>query len=173
MPDTTPPEFEHAPSRSEQKRQAEAAQRLGERLIALPQAQLDAMPLPDTLRDAVLLARRIKAHGGLKRQRQYIGKLMRGLDTTEIEAAFARLDNQAAQANALLHQAEYWRDRLLADGDAALAPLLETHPAADRQHLRQLMRNAWREAERGKPPAAARQLFREIRALLEADAPGS
>lgn len=160
------------PSRGEQKRRAEAAQRLGERLIALPQAQLDEMPLPDNLRDAVLLARRIKAHGGLRRQRQYIGKLMRELDTTEIEAAFARLDNQAAQANALLHQAEYWRDRLLAEGDDALASLLGQHPAADRQHLRQLMRNAQREAERGKPPAAARQLFRELRGLLEAEPSG-
>lgn len=168
MSDTTPPNFNTVPSRSEQKRQAEAAQRLGERLIALPQTQLDAMPLPDTLRDAVLLARRIKAHGGLRRQRQYIGKLMREMDTGDIETAFARLDNQAAQSNTLLHQAEYWRDRLLTEGDAALAPLLEQYPGADRQHLRQLTRNAQREAQHGKPPAAARQLFRALRGLLEA-----
>ncbi len=75
------------PSKSSRKRAAHAAQALGERLIALKDADLLRLQLPETLLEAVRQARRIKARGGLARQKQYIGKLMRDLDTAPIEAA--------------------------------------------------------------------------------------
>lgn len=75
------------PSKSARKRAAHAAQALGERLIALKESDLLKLPIPDELRDAVRAARKIKARGGLARQKQYIGKLMRELDTAPIEAA--------------------------------------------------------------------------------------
>jgi len=79
------------PSKSARKRAAHAAQALGERLIGLREADLVKLPLPEELLDAVRAARRIKAHGGLARQKQYIGKLMRDLDTVAIEAALEDL----------------------------------------------------------------------------------
>jgi ribosome-associated protein len=79
------------PSKSARKRAAHAAQALGERLISLRESDLAKLPLPDNLLDAIRVARRIKAHGGLARQKQYIGKLMRDLDTLAIEAALAEL----------------------------------------------------------------------------------
>jgi len=79
------------PSKSARKREALAAQALGERLIALKESELAKIPLPDPLREAVREARRISARGGLARQKQYIGKLMRETDTLAIEAALSAL----------------------------------------------------------------------------------
>jgi ribosome-associated protein len=79
------------PSKSSRKRAAHAAQALGERLIALKETDLARLPLPETLLDAVREARRIKARGGLSRQKQYIGKLMRDLDTAAIEDTLENL----------------------------------------------------------------------------------
>jgi len=79
------------PSKSARKRAAHAAQALGEQLIALKETDLIRLPLPETVLEAVRAARRIKARGGLERQKQYIGKLMRDVDTLAIEAALAQL----------------------------------------------------------------------------------
>src|SRR3546814_5389599 len=55
---------------------------------------------------------------------------------------------------------------LLEEGDAALAELIEAHPSADRQQLRQLVRNTLDERKRNKPPHAFRELFRLLREVL-------
>jgi ribosome-associated protein len=83
--------LDERPSKSSRKRAAHAAQALGERLIALKESDLVRLPLPESLLDAVREARRIKARGGLSRQKQYIGKLMRDLDTAAIEDALETL----------------------------------------------------------------------------------
>lgn len=85
-------DIEERPSKSARKRAAHAAQELGERLIALKETDLAKLPLPDVLADAIREAKRIKARGGLARQRQYIGKLMRDIDPEPIEAALASRD---------------------------------------------------------------------------------
>ena len=155
------------PSRSQLKREAEALQDLGLALVELPQAKLDRVQIPDQLREAIDLARRITAHGGRRRQMQYIGKLMRKLDAEPIRAqleAMQQADRRAAQR---FHLLETLRDKLIAEGDDALGELLERYPHADRQHLRQLIRQAQQERDRNKPPASARSLFRYLRELDE------
>jgi ribosome-associated protein len=93
-------EFYEGPSKSEVKRQMHALQALGERLVALPDTQLAKIPIADdALAEAIQLARRIKARSGLKRQLQYIGKLMRSVDADPIAEALDLLDGQH-QANA-------------------------------------------------------------------------
>ena len=72
----------------------------------------------------------------------------------------------ARRETAILHKVETWRARLLEDGDVALGELLTEHPTADRQHLRQLVRNAGEERLKNKPPHAFRELFHELRELL-------
>jgi ribosome-associated protein len=84
-------ELDDRPSKSSRKRAAHAAQALGERLIQLKESEWAQLPLPETLIDALRAAKRIKARGGLARQKQYIGKLMRELDTAAIEAALENL----------------------------------------------------------------------------------
>ena len=155
------------PSRSQLKREAEALQDLGLALVELPQGKLDRIELPDKLREAIDLARRITAHGGKRRQMQYIGKLMRSFDAEPVRAqleAFQQADRRAAQR---FQQLEALRDQLLAEGDDALGAILERYPHADRQHLRQLIRQAQQERDKNKPPAAARVLFRYLRELDE------
>lgn len=157
------------PSKSQLKRDMLALQELGERLVELPQARLDRVELPPQLLDAVLEARRITARGGRRRQLQYIGRLMRDVDAAPIEAALARMDGTDRAATALLHQAERWRERLLDEGDAALAEFLDRHPGVDRQALRQIQRNARAERDGGKPPQHQRALFRMVSATLQAE----
>lgn len=155
------------PSRSQLKREAEALQDLGRALVELSQARLDRIEMPEQLRDAVLLARRITAHGGKRRQMQFIGKLMRNIDADPIRAQLEALQQADRRAAQHFQQLEALRDRLLAEGDAALGSVLERFPHADRQHLRNLIRQAQQEQAGNKPPAAARTLFKYLRELDE------
>jgi len=152
-------------SKAQLKREVEALQRLGEELITLPEQQLASVPLPEKLRDAVEFARRITSRGALKRQRQYVGKLMRDVDPAPIRARLQELRDADRLAKARFQQVEAWRDRLVAEGDAALAEFIEQHPTADRQHLRQLVRAAAQETALEQPPKHARVLFRYIQSL--------
>jgi ribosome-associated protein len=153
-------------SKSQLKREAEALQEIGEQLIAMSAHELDSLPLPDGLASAIEAARQMKK-GALKRQRQYIGKLMRELDPEPIIQALEAQKTQALEQNRNFHKLETWRDRLLSEGDAALNELLDDYPRADRQKLRQLMRQAKKESEQGKPPKSARNLFRYLRELSD------
>jgi len=168
-----------SPSRSQQRREALEVLELAEKLASLTPTQLARLPIPDDLLPHLEQTRKITAHIARKRQLAFLAKQMRREDDETLEAIRDALDEDGVAARrevAALHRVETWRDRLLADGDAALAELLDEFPHADRQHLRQLVRNALEERRRNKPPRAFRELFRELRALVaapgEAAAPG-
>lgn len=156
-----------APSKTRLKHEALAAQQLGERLIDLNDDILATLDLPEKLADAIALARAIKSRGALRRQRQYIGRLMRDMDTADIESILHELDERQALSAKRLHIAEDWRERLLAEGDTALGELLDRYPQADRQQLRQLVRAARAERKADKPPKHFRALFKLLRELLD------
>lgn len=119
---------------------------------------------------------RITSHGARKRQVAFLAKQMRKLDEDVLDAirdAMSKDGEAARKETAAMHRIEALRDALLGDhGDDAMTELLAAHPEADRQHLRQLVRNAHEERKRNKPPRAFRELFRELKALhaLDADA---
>lgn len=161
-------EFDDAPSKSQRKRDADRMQAIGEKIIALPEARLAQLPLPDKLRAAVESARKLSQRGALRRQRQYIGRLMRELDTVELEEALQSLEQQDAGENALFHAAERWRERLLSEGSGGLEAFFDDYPEADRQRLRQLVDASRKELAADKPPRQRRLLFKEIRRVLEA-----
>jgi ribosome-associated protein len=154
------------PSKTRRKKDMHALQALGASLVELSAAQLAAIDMPEPLRDAVIEARRITSHEARRRQVQYIGRLMRDIDPTPIRAKLDEWQGQSRSATALLHAAERWRDRLLAD-EGALAAFSVEHSGRDLQRLRSLVRTARAEQAAGKPPRALRELFREIRGLLE------
>ena len=77
------------PSRSARKRAAEGLQKLGERLVGLRDSELASLDLPEALLDAVRDVRRLGHTPAQARARQYIGKLMRQIDTGPIERALA------------------------------------------------------------------------------------
>jgi ribosome-associated protein len=164
-----PEDVYDGPSRSQKKREVEALQEMGALLVELPAAQFKRMVLPDALREAVAACRKITQNGALRRQKQFIGKLMRSVDPLPIQAQLDAFNGSSVAETARLHQAERWRDRLLAESDA-LTLFVNAHPAADATHLRQLIRAAHDETAKNKPPKAFRELFRVIRVTL-ADAP--
>lgn len=167
--DEESPEFAQRPSKSARKREAAAAQDLGERLISLKESELVALALPEKLFNAIMLARRITARGGLARQRQYIGKLMRDIDTAPIEAALGEKSRTTALDAEKHKRIEAWRTRLLSEGPAALDDLLEWRPDADRKSLQALIAKATgARVDPGSREHASRELFRALRGLFAA-----
>lgn len=159
---------EHAserPSKSRRKADAHALQALGAQLVALNGNQLAQVPLPETLREAVEAAQRVRSHEGRRRQLQYIGKLMRNVDAEPIRAKIEGWQSVAIEQTARLHALERWRERLLAEPDA-LAALATEFPRADLQQLRTLIRNTQREREQNRPPKSNRALFQLLKDII-------
>lgn len=154
-------------SKTKRKQEMHELQALGVALVALTETQLDDLSLDDNLHRAVLEAKRITAHEGRRRQMQYIGKLMREVDPAPIRAKLDQVTGSSTQATALQKRLEALRARLLAD-DEALTQYAATHPAADIQTLRNLIRNSRKEHEDGRPPRAYRELFRLLKSIESA-----
>ena len=164
--ETRPPPPFDGPSKSVLKRDAHRAQELGEQLIALKDAELQALALPEALHDAIVAARSIGSRGGGARQRQYIGKLMRDIDLTRVREALGATAAKAAQEAQRFQRAENWRARLLEGGVTALAALHESYPQLDEGHWRQLVSAAQTERRTAAKGGATRELFRALRELL-------
>jgi ribosome-associated protein len=160
---------DEGPSRGARKRESEARQELGERLVGLKQAELARIPLPEELASAIAVARGISERGGRRRQLQYIGKLMRRIETRGIEAALKELESDHRQEDEEFHHAEQWRDRLLKEGPAAIDALSTERPSADTTRIATLVTNAAAEKARHQPPRAARELFRYLRDVVFAE----
>lgn len=156
--------FDGRPSKSERKREMHALQDIGTELVELPAERLKKLDLPDDLRAAVLDARRFTKHEARRRQMQYIGKLMRGIDAEPIRAALDAFRNVSKEEIARHHRLERLRDDFLTDEKVA-GRIVELWPAADLQHLRTLRRNALKEREQNKPPRSYREIFRILRDL--------
>lgn len=153
------------PSKSARKREANWLQDLGVELAELKEEDIDALDLPERLATALKELKRLPTHGAQLRQRQYIGKLMRGIDT---EPVLALLESRKRQHDAELRRfqrTERWRDRLLAE-PSARRELLDEYPDADARELDELLAKATRERDHGRPPAAARELFAFLRRLI-------
>lgn len=160
--DELPDEF----SRQKRKNEVEAWQQAGERLIKLSEPQLKQLELPEEIYDAVIEAKRLTANGAIRRQRQYIGRLMReDEDPDAIVARLQALEGNARHQVAKLHLIERWRDRLIAD-ENVLGELIDSYPDIDTQRVRSLIRNAQKELTAGKPPKSSRELFAVLRELI-------
>jgi ribosome-associated protein len=157
------------PSRTQQRREALAIFELAERLVALKPAELEALPIPQPVREQIAQAQAIRTHIAHKRQVQFLAKTMRREDEETLAAIRAQIEHSkgaSRQETAILHLAENWRERLLAEGDEALAEWLQEYAHSDRQQLRQLVRNARDERAKAKPPRAQRELLRALRSTL-------
>ena len=155
------------PSKSELKRQMTERQKLAEVLAALSSDALKTIPMDEAIKAAIAETNKIKSFEAIRRHKQYLGKLMRFLDETELEAIQKRLDEiqgVSKAETAKLHFLESYRDRLIAD-DAAFTKLIEQFPEMDIQNMRTLIRNARREKEQNKPPKAYREIFRCLKEL--------
>ncbi|MRI34135.1 hypothetical protein EOPP23_14155 [Endozoicomonas sp. OPT23] len=152
-------------SKSELKRDMDELKDIGSRLMDMKPAMLDKLPLEDRLRRALDESKRITSYNARKRHLGFIGKLMKEQDIEPIKTFLASLDSSSEEYNRRFHQLERWRDRLIGEGQTALTEYLEKYPEAEHQHIRQLVRNAQKEAKEGKPPATSRKLFKYLREL--------
>jgi ribosome-associated protein len=107
--------------------------------------------------------------GARKRSLKYIAAQLHKIDVEPILEKIARIKNTSAHAVREHHLAEQWRDKLIAEGNDALTEFLYQYEHADRQQLRQLVRNAQKEAELAKQPKSSRLLYRYLKDLLQLD----
>lgn len=156
------------PSKSAIKREMTALQNLGEALCALSPRELAKIPIEDEdLLESIKETAKITSNSALRRHRQYIGKVMRRVDPEPIQRALDNLHASQRATSDDFHLLEALRDELLAQGDKHIGAVLTRFPGADRQQLRQLIRDAQREEKAEKPPKASRRLFRYLRELQE------
>ena len=153
------------PSKTQRKKQSHALQSLGEQLVALPADKLAAVPMTDSLRDAVEMAQRIRSHEGRRRQLQYIGKLMRDADAEAISRALVVDAEHHRGLVTAMHSAERWRDGLI-DASLTLTDFIDRYPAGAAAPLAALVSSARREREAQKPPRQFRALYRELHQII-------
>jgi ribosome-associated protein len=166
------PSGNEQPSRSARRREALDVLALAKQLVELPPSRVAKLRLPDEVAEEIGNVRRITSHIARKRQLSYLAKLMRRHDDEAFAAARASLANDreaGAREAAATHHLEALRERLLSEGDTALAELIAAHPDLDRQRLRALIRQARLEREANKPLHAYRELFRVLRELRSLD----
>lgn len=169
-------------SKTDAKRESEELQQLGLQLLELRGDLFKPLPLPEKLAEALADAKRITNFEGKRRQMQFIGKLMRQLDEDTLQAVRHALELQRlghSHDTEQLHQAEQWRDRLIASDDAVQAWIAK-HPGTDTQQLRALVRQARKDAvpvdqaavSQGLAPRQGRA-YREVFQLVKATLKGS
>ena len=154
-------------SKTQMKKQMNDLQALGMELTKLSSDTLKKIGLDEELFEAIATYKKITSNSALKRQAQFIGRLMRDTDPAPIEAYLAKLRGDNAAHNAFLQRVEQTRTRLLAD-DGAITQFMADFPQADAGKLRTLIRNTKKEQEQNKPPKNFRALFQEIKAVMEA-----
>lgn len=155
-------------SKTKLKAEADAAQDIGKKLIDLPKDRLIKLDLPEALFDAVKEAKRLTANGAIRRQKQYIGRLMRDIDIAPIVDQLQRWEGKHNEESAKFHTLERWRERLLKE-ETAVSEYIAANPQVDSQQLRTLIRNAQREETAQKPPKSSRELFKLLREIAESN----
>ncbi|KJS29072.1 MAG: hypothetical protein VR64_21840 [Desulfatitalea sp. BRH_c12] len=155
------------PSRTQKKKAAIALQKVGEQLVTLKPAQLDELALPPELHEAVVETRAMKSHGARRRQLQYIGSLMRHVDTVQLQQGLELIASQAHQDVRQFKQVEQWRDELAAGKQDRFDWLVRQFPAIDRNELLRLVGAAQENASAAEQRKASRALFRYLRRFLE------
>jgi len=156
-------------SKTKAKGEMDALQEMGKRLVEVSNDRLKKLDIPEILFDAVREAKRISSFGALRRQMQYIGKLMRDVDIEPIQEMLDEIDGVSNKANARFHALEKQREKLLAD-ESVITTLKNEHPDLDVSALRTLRRNALKEQAEQKPPKAYRAIFQLLKSLQEAAA---
>lgn len=152
------------PSKSSVKREAERLKKIGEKLLSMPDSQLKNTPMTETLAHAIAEGRRLKSREGLRRHKQYIGKLLRDTDISAIEARLSELENAHTLNTRAFHELECLRDDLIKGDNKIVGEVIASFPGIDTQKLRQLVRSAKKELQSNPDStASSRKLFRFLR----------
>lgn len=164
-------EYAIRPNKSQQKREIKVLNLLGRELVKLPAGSLSKFPLSSELSDAILEAKKL-SKGALQRQLRRIASLMLQEDAEAIQLELDRQKMPSREQTQELHLLESWRESLIEGDEKLLSDIISEHPSVDRQHFRQLVRNAQTERQQNKPPKAYRALYKyltQIRTDARAD----
>lgn len=156
-------------SKTQRKRRMTELQVVGKELVQLSAEQIARLDLPEDLREAVLACKRFTKHEAIRRQMQYIGKLMRHLDPAPIVEQLAGLQGPTKKQTALHHLAEKWRDELIADA-GAMARFEREFQHADNHKLRALIEATREERAAKRAPRHYRELFHAVAAAIHEQA---
>ncbi len=158
-------------SKTQRKAEADQLQQIGKSLVALPDDRVKQLNLPEALYEAIVEAKRISSNGAIRRQMQYIGRLMRDIDSTPIVEQLAKWEGKNQEENARFHALERWRERLISEAATSSNDVLQAfvtqYPNDEIQRLRHLIRNAYQEQSNNKPPKSSRELFKLLREITE------
>jgi len=159
-------EYAVRPNKEELKRAFKASHELGRELVNLPLAHFPSIPLSERIKTQILAAKKFKK-AALQRQLRFISSLMRDEDEPAIREAIRLVKLPHKKDVEEFHQIECWRDQLIAGDNSTFDEIIDIYPLADRQHMRQLIRNATKEAAQNKTPKASRMLFKYLQELKE------
>ncbi len=158
------------PNKTRIKKEIAIIAEMSAEICQLSPSQIAEFELPENIETALLDAGKMGQNAARKRLLKYITAQLRTIDTEAVQEKLARMKNRSAHAVREHHQAERWRDLLLADtGNQQLTMLMSEFPSADSQHLRQLQRNAQKEAKEAKPPKSARLLYKYLKELISGE----
>ena len=157
------------PNKTQIKKDMAALFALSEEISELSVTQINTLELPENIHKAILEVSKMPHKGARKRLLKYITGQLNKIDVEPILEKLARIKNKSAHGVREHHIVERWRDRLVNGGQEALTAFLNEHPEADRQQVRQLLRNIQKETETNKPPKSSRLLYRYLKSLLNID----
>ncbi|HWO22680.1 MAG TPA: ribosome biogenesis factor YjgA [Kofleriaceae bacterium] len=158
-----PDESRRQIARRERRDAGEQSARVANKLMKLPDGVVSKLAVDEDLRDAIARARAVTSPGARRRAERALAGDLRGANLDELEAGIANVQATGAADPRLFHQAEQWRARLIEEGSAAAAEF----PGGATDSLLALIQQARRERDTGKPPGAARALFRHVLAILK------
>jgi ribosome-associated protein len=158
--------YKERPNKTQLKRDMKALHDLGRVLVEMPMSKFEKISLSDRMIDAMMLAKKVKK-AALQRQLRFIASIMSEEDVPTIKLEIRQLALPQEQEVKAFHEVESWRDQLIAGDNDLMNELVTQFESADRQHLRQLVRNASKEAKENKPPKSSRLLFKYLKSLQE------
>lgn len=159
-------EYAIRPNKEQLKRDLKSLHQLGRELVSLPKAHFSALPLSERLKDQIFSAKNFKK-SALQRQLRFIAGLMQEEDVEAIREALRLIKLPHKNDAEQFHRLEAWRDQLIAGDNTVFEDIMDQYPLADRQHMRQLIRNATREMAQKKTPKASRMLFKYLQQLQQ------
>ena len=158
--------YSERPNKTQLKRDMKVLHDLGRALVELAPSRLEEVTLSTRMYDAVFMAKKLKK-AALQRQLRFISGIMSEEDVETIQRQLKQIALPHQQETEAFHELEEWRDKLIAGDNNLMNELVNQFTNADRQHLRQLVRNASKEAEQNKPPKSSRLLFKYLKELQE------
>lgn len=158
------------PNKTRIKKEIAEVFAMAEEICQMSANHIAEFAFPEDVADSLLEAGRMPANAARKRLLKYVTGQLRELDTAAVQEKLARMKNRSAHGTREHHQTERWRDRLLSEqGNQALTELMAEYPQTDGQQVRQLQRNALKEAKESKPPKSSRLLYQYLKQLISGD----